>query len=186
MNETLKVIKNRRSIRKYKPDQVGDAELQQIINSAIYAPSARNQQKWHFTVIQDKDVIDKMAKTIRDNALKSGHGYAVTLMGAPGYHVFYNAPTVIVVSCDPDAILIEMDCGIAVENMCLAAESLGIGSCIIGLSRFILLSEEGITLLEGLGFPKGYNHLCTLSLGYVDGEKPPMPERNWDVVNYLK
>ena len=61
MNETLEVIANRRSIRKYKPEQITDKELQQIMEAAILAPSARNQQKWHFTVVQKREIIDEMA-----------------------------------------------------------------------------------------------------------------------------
>ena len=186
MNETLKIIESRRSIRQYKPEQIADDEIRQIIDAAINAPSARNQQKWHFTVIQDKIIIDKMAEIFRVNAHNSGDKSFSHSLGASAYHVFHNAPTVILVSCDLDAFFIEMDCGIAVQNICLAAESLDIGSCIIGLSRFILMSEEGIQLLKGLGMPEGYNHMCTVSLGYADGEKPTMPKRNRDVVNFIK
>lgn len=186
MNETLKVIASRRSVRCYKPEQITDEEIHQIIDAAINAPSARNQQKWHFTVIQDKSVIDRMAEVFRANARNSGDPRTAELLGSPDYHVFHHAPTVILVSCDSEAMFVEMDCGIAVENICLAAESLGIGSCIIGLSRFIVESEEGRDLLQGLGMPEGYGHICTVSLGYPDGEKPQMPERNREVVNYIR
>jgi nitroreductase len=60
MNETLKVIYNRRSIRKYKEQQIPEAELHKILNAAINAPNAGNQQRWHFTVIQKKAVLDKV------------------------------------------------------------------------------------------------------------------------------
>jgi len=186
MSETLKVIESRRSIRRYKPDQLSDEELSQLIDAAIYAPSARNQQKWHFTVVQDKSIIDRMAEIFRINALNSGDKRFANFVGNPEYHVFHHAPTVVMVSCDLDAGFIEMDCGIAIQNICLAAESLGIGSCIIGLSRIILLSEEGKKLVHGLGIPEGYSHICSISLGYPDGEKPKMPPRNRDVVNYIR
>jgi nitroreductase len=67
MNEVLKAMKNRRSIRQYKSEQIGDAELQAIMEAAIYAPSAMNQQKWHFTVIQNRKTLDKIADIINQN-----------------------------------------------------------------------------------------------------------------------
>jgi nitroreductase len=186
MNEILKVIESRRSIRNYKPDQVSEAELQQIIRAAILAPSARNQQCWHFSVIQKKEIIDELARVFRYNAMNSGEQRLAKYFGNEAYHVFFHAPTVIVVSRDPEAGFIDMDCGIAVQNMCLAAESMGIGSCIIGLSRIILYSEEGVDLMQDLGIPEGYSHICSVALGYPDGLKPEMPPRNTDVVNYVR
>ena len=71
MNETLTSIKNRRSIRKFKPEQIGEKELEAIMEAAIYAPSAMNQQKWHFTVIQNPEILAKLVKTTREKLLKS-------------------------------------------------------------------------------------------------------------------
>ncbi len=184
MNETLKVIANRRSIRKYKPDQITDEELKHIIDAAIYAPSARNQQQWHFTVVQNRELIDRMAGIIQDNAVKTDE--RLGFMGSPNYHVFFHAPTVVLVSHIAGGHFIEVDCGMAVQNILLAAESMGIGSCAIGFSRFLLASQEGIGLLKELGMPEGYTHLCCVSLGYPEGPHPSMPTRNWDVVNYIR
>ena len=186
VNETLKVIASRRSRRRYKGEQISDAELRQVMEAAIYAPSARNQQKWHFTVIQDKDLIDKMAQIIQHNAMNAGNEHLAKLMGAPGYHVFHHAPTVVIISYVAGESFVEMDCGMAAQNICLAAESLGLGSCVIGFSRFLLLSQEGKELLQGLGIPEGYSHLCGISLGYTDAKPLPMPRRNKDVVTYIK
>ena len=185
MNETLKVIASRRSNRRYKEEQISEAEIRQIMEAGIYAPSARNQQKWHFTVIQDKGLIDKMAGIIRENAVNSGDK-TLRFLGTPGYHVFHHAPTVVVISCLAEAPFVKMDCGMAAQNILLAAKSLGIGSCAIGLSRLLLLSPEGKDLLQGLGFPEGYSHICSISLGYTDAENPPMPPRKKDVVTYIK
>lgn len=186
MNETLEVIANRRSIRKYKPEQITDKELQQIMEAAILAPSARNQQKWHFTVVQKREIIDEMARIIKSNALNSSEEYAARFMSDPEYHVFFHAPTVILVSHITGGHFIEVDCGMAMQNILLAAESLGIGSCVIGFSRFLLASQVGIDLLKELGMPEGYTHLSAVALGYPDGPHPAMPPRNRDVVNYIK
>jgi nitroreductase len=60
VNEVLTTIKKRRSVRSFKPDQITEAELQTVLEAGIYAPSAGNQQLWHFTVIQDKQVLDQL------------------------------------------------------------------------------------------------------------------------------
>ena len=64
LNETLQIIQQRRSVRKYKPEQIKDSELQAILQAAIYAPSAINQQKCHYTVIQNKDLLNQMVVII--------------------------------------------------------------------------------------------------------------------------
>jgi nitroreductase len=186
MNETFKVINNRRSIRKFKKEQIADSILQEIVNSALYAPNAMNQQKWHFTVIQDKALLDGMVNTIKENIMKSGIDFLVQRASAPDYHTFYNAPTVILVSGDEKSPFIQIGCGAAAQNIALASESLNIGSCIITSSVFLFASEKGNELKRKLGIPDGYNHICTIALGYKDCENPSAPPRNKDVINYIK
>ncbi len=186
MDETLRVIANRRSIRKYQPKQIAEAELEQILNAAIYAPSARNQQKWHFTVIQDRALLDRMVCIIKENILESDNEFLKQRASTPGYHTFHHAPTVIMISAEALAHLIELDCGAAAQNIALAAESLNIGSCIIASSAILFASERGQELAQELGVPKGYIHICSVALGYKDGENPAAPPRNRDVYNYIK
>jgi nitroreductase len=186
MNETIKVINSRRSIRRYKAEQIKDTELQEILNSALYAPNAVNQQKWHFTVIQNKDMLSRMVGIIKENIINSQNEFLSKRASDPGYNTFYNAPTVIMISGDEKAMQIQIDCGLAAENIALAAESLNIGSCIITSSGFLFMSQKGMDLKKELGIPEGYNHICTIALGYKDSENPASPPRNRDVINYIK
>lgn len=185
MNETIKVIKNRRSIRKYKAEQITDSELQQILECALYAPNARNQQMWHFTVIQNKDMLDRMVGIIRENILNSGIEFLIERASAPDYNTFHNAPTVVLVTGDEKVKFVQFDCGAAAQNIALAAKSLNIGSCIMTSSVFVFASEKGNELKKELGIPDGYNHICAIALGYRDGENPDAPPRNKNVVNYI-
>lgn len=61
----INVIKNRRNVRKFKPDQIPDSMLNEILECTILAPSARNQQKWHFKAIQNKSIINRMISILR-------------------------------------------------------------------------------------------------------------------------
>ncbi|MCS7124742.1 MAG: nitroreductase family protein [Candidatus Bathyarchaeota archaeon] len=185
MNETIEVIKRRRSIRKFKPEQIPDSYLQEILECAILAPNARNQQKWHFTVIQNREVLDKMANIMKENMLKSGIGFLVQRAKDPSFNPFGGAPTLVLITADKKARFAEIDCALAAENILIAAESLGLGSLIMASTEFVFASEEGEEVKKELGVPEGYEHVCTIALGYKD-ENPPVRPRRKDVVNYVK
>jgi nitroreductase len=186
MNETLNVIKKRRSIRQFKDKQIADSELQAILESAIYAPNARNQQKWHFTVIQNKDFLRRIASITKENMMNSGIEFFVKRASDPNLNPFFNTPTVIFVTADEEAHFSQIDCALAAQNILLAAESLNIGSHIITTSGFLFISEKGEVLKKEIGIPEGYTHVCAIALGYKEGENPEAPPRNKDVINYIK
>ncbi|HOA77632.1 MAG TPA: nitroreductase family protein, partial [Thermosynergistes sp.] len=79
MNEVLEVIKRRRSIRKYLPDQIKDEELNTILEAAIFAPSGHNEQPWHFLVIQDKELIDRMSEKAKEAMTRSDIDWIVKI-----------------------------------------------------------------------------------------------------------
>ncbi len=186
MNEFLEIIKNRRSIRSYQDKQISDSDLEKIIEAGIYAPTSMNQQKWHFTVIQNKTLLDRMVHSIRENIMNLKIPFLSERASEPGYHTFYNAPTVIVISGEDSANSIQIDIGLAAENIALAACSLDISSCVITSSGFLFAASEGEQWKQELGIPSGYSHICSLALGYKKGENPDAPPRNKEVVNYIK
>jgi nitroreductase len=185
MNFTIENIKNRRSIRKYKAEQIKDDELQQILEFANFAPNARNQQKWHFTVIQNKDVLDRMVSVVKECMMNTGDEFFISRATSPGYNTFHHAPTVILISAEQSYNWALFDCGTAAQNIALAAESLNIGSCIIASSAFAFSSSRGDEFKKELGIPASYEHICVVALGYKD-ENPEVPLRNNDVFNYVK
>jgi nitroreductase len=186
VNETLRVIKSRRSIRNFKPEQIAYTELQEILECALYAPSARNQQKWHFTVVQDKDMLNRMVVLIKENILKSGQEFFIERAKTPGYNTFHSAPTVIIISAEEKAGFTQFDCGAAAQNITLSASAQGIGSCIIASSAFFFAADKNHALKKELGIPDGYVHVCTVALGYRAGENPEAPPRNKGVINYIR
>lgn len=186
MNETLKTIHHRRSIRSYTADQISDEDLQAILDAAIYAPNARNMQKWHFTVIQDKAFIDRMVATIRENMPATGNPMFIERAKDPAYHTFYHAPTVVMISGDKTNNHIGVDAGCAAQNMALAADSLNIGSCVIASSALLFIGDSADAYKKELGFPEGYDHVLCVALGYLDGPAPEAPARNKEVFNYIR
>jgi nitroreductase len=185
MNETLKVIKNRRSIRKFKEEQITDSESEEILDCALCAPNAGNQQKWHFTAIQNKDTLERMERILKENMMNSSVDFLAKLASNPNTRIFGNAPTVILITADDRARFVQIDCAAAAQNVLIAAESLNIGSHIMTSSEFLFASEKSNELKRELGIPDGYNHICTIALGYK-GENPPPKPRRKDVINYIK
>lgn len=178
MNQVLETIKNRRSIRRFRQEQIARDELDLILEAAIWAPSGHNAQPWHFLVIQDRKKIDELSeKNIR---LMSGSSveWVRKLAAKEDYHLFHRAPTVIVVSGKKpgeDLLFPLSDCSAAIQNMLLAAESLDVGSCWIGLTKFLFDVPEEI---QSLGIPCEYSPLYAICLGYKDNSfVPPAPPR---------
>jgi nitroreductase len=185
MNETLRVIQSRRSIRKYKAEPITEAELQAILQAAIYAPSARNQQGWHFTVIRDPATMSRLKDTLKENMLSSGIEFFVERAREPGFVAFHDAPMLIIISADERAGFSPIDCGAAAENIALAAESLNIGTCLMTSSRLLFAADADGELKKALGIPEGYQHVCALTLGYKDCDQPTSAPRREDLVNYI-
>ena len=167
--DVLHAISNRRSHRAYKPDQIPEDILDQILTAALQSPSARNHQPWHFSVVQDAALIQEV------------HDEATNVMGKdgsprfadPDFQIFYYAPTVVFIFGEKEFPWTEVDCGIAVQNIALAAESLGIGSVILGLPKPAFKGNKADELRTKLQCPEGYDFVIAIALGYSTDMKEP-------------
>ncbi|MDR3600579.1 MAG: nitroreductase family protein [Desulfosporosinus sp.] len=185
MNETIKTLLNRRSIRSYTPEQLKDDDLQIILKTGKFAPSAMNQQSWHFTVVQNKEILQRINQVIRAIFLKSGNAHFEEMAKADTFHVFYNAPTLIIVSGDEKAIAPQCDCALAMGNLFLAASSLGIGSCWIHALTQLDTTPEGTKLISDLGIPSGNKIFASGAFGYAASETPTPAPRKDNAVNII-
>ena len=186
MNETIKSIFERRSIRDFGPEQIGNEDLELILDAGRYAASAGNMQPWHFTVVQNSALLEKIAQETRRLMLLSESQLDVLRAQSPDFSNFYHAPTVIIVSGDKKNRFAYGDCADAVQNMAVAAHSLNLGSCYIASFLHALSGENGPALIAAFGLPDGFEPYFSLALGYKTGPNPPAPERNKNVVNYIK
>ena len=186
MNETLKTIKSRRSFRAYKPEQIKDEELQTILGAGRYAPSGGGAQPWHFSVIQKSDVLQKINLACKEAMLKSGNKMFEERAKADNFSIFYHAPTLIVASGDEKAITPQQDCTLALGNMFLAAESIGIGSCWIHALSMLLNGDAGKDLSQELGIPEGYKVQGSGVFGYKPMENPAPAPRKEGTVTIIK
>jgi nitroreductase len=183
-NVVLEAIKSRRSIRKYRPEQIRDEELEAILEAGRYAPSACNEQPWHFTVIQNADILQKINSLVLRGMQQSDLEWHRKMAANSAFRVTYDSPTLIIVSGRVDATAPAVDCAAAMENMMLAAQSLGIGSVWLGLVRFFF--ADSVHVAE-LGIPAGYKPFYGASFGYAfAGTSAVAPKRNGDVVTLIK
>ena len=186
MSEALKNLLSRRSIRAYKEEQIKDEELQAILEAGKYAPSAANQQSWHFTVVQNREVLQKINGVVRSALEKSGNPKFIERAKAENFSAFYHAPTYIIVSGDEKAIAPVADSALALGNLFLAAEALGIGSVWIHIVNFLWETEEGKALFKELGVPEGYRPFGSGAFGYPAGPKPAPAPRKEGTVNIIR
>lgn len=199
---TLDFFSKRHSVRKFKDEQVPKEDIEKIIKAATLAPSGKNVQNWHFVVVRNKELIDKMAKAVEDRNLYLSE-YAETDQDRKfskmiKYHtVFRNAPTVILVFAGPypatglnliKASGADMDeihsflkpspgiqnIGAAMQNLLLATADLGYGGCWMTGCNYASKQIEEI-----VGFEKeGYYLACMTPIGIPEAATHTSPPRN--------
>jgi nitroreductase len=179
MNQVIQTIMDRRSIREYTEEQLSQEQLQTLLQCAINAPSGRNAQPWHFAVLQDAATIHKLEQEFLNHQAQQG------TPKPENYRVLFGAPTVIFVSYDPNSKWAAFDCALATENICLAAHSMGLGSCIVGMIRRLLDDPRYEHLLKMTGTPEGYKLAFAISLGIPEGEPPEARPRDPGKIRFL-
>lgn len=170
MNETLKVLKERRSIRKYKAEQIKDSELDLILEAGTWAPTGKGQQSPVMVVVQDKETISYMSKL---NA---------QIQGNPKADPFYGAPTVVVVLADGENPNWFADGSLVMGNLMNAAWAIGVGSCWINRAKELFDMPEGKELLKKWGLPETLRGVGNCILGYIDGDIPAPKPRKADYI----
>ncbi len=145
-------IYGRRAVREFTPEPVDEKVIRQLVDAAIQAPSAVNQQPWLFTVVRDRALLTSISAKAKAHMLKTSptalasHHFQHILSEAT-FDIFYNAPVLIVISAAAGLWAVE-DCALAAENMMLAAHASGLGTCWIGFARGWLGTSEGKSVLK--------------------------------------
>lgn len=176
MNEVLKTIKARRSVRAYEDRQIPDADLKAILEAATYAPSGMHYETWHFTAIQNATLLAELNKHIKDAFAKSDDKRLQERGQSDTYCCHYHAPTLVIVSNEPAQWWAAMDCACAIENMFLAAQSLEIGSCWINQLGTTCDDAQVRAFITKLGVPAGHQVFGCVALGYR-AEGSPLKEK---------
>ena len=174
----LDAIMTRRSTRSYKPAAVEPEKLQQIIDAGRHAPSGGNNQTCHFLVVQNPEVLKKLA-TLAENAFAkmevtpetySSLKMSINLSKKGGYVFYYNAPVLIIVANQKNYGNNMADSAVAVENMFIAANALDLGSCWINQLHWLTEDAEILSYLRELGLKENERVYASLVVGYAKSE----------------
>lgn len=185
MNDVIQTILNRRAVRKYEDKPVSRENLEWIVQCGQYAATAMGIQPWHFTVVTDRKVLDKLSDANKAIMLADPNTPAPVLESIKSgqFDVYRGAPCAVLVSGDASMRYAEADCANAVENMAIAAKSLGLDSCYLASFQVCLNAPGGESLKAELGIPEGYTPNFALSIGYGAEQPEPAPRRegtvNW-------
>jgi nitroreductase len=185
-NPALENIYARRSVRKYTDDRLPNEVIGEILRAGTFAPTATNQQPWRWVVIRNREMIKRYGQRAKKLWLEqfkdTTNPHLVSLsrvMSRPEMDIFYDAPVLVLVFSVPDALHGEIDCALAAENMMLAARSLGVGSCWIGLASPLGADPE---FRKETGVPEQYMLVAPLIFGYPAKENTRAPPRDNEVL----
>ena len=177
-NPVLSCIMARRSIRKYLDKPVEHEKLELIVRAGINAPSGMNFQPWAVRVVEDQQLINDVNEIFKQEnpeQVKRDKDFK---------NMFRNAPNLICV-CTPENGG-ELDAGLLGENMMLAAQSLGLGTCCLGGPvHFLTSNPKAKFFIDRLEMPEGYRLLYILAVGYPD-EQPNARPRDASKVKFIR
>jgi len=178
-NEVMNIIMARRSVRQYLDKPVEHEKLEAVVRAGINAPSGMNRQPWIIRVVEDQQLIAQVTEVYKqenpEHVARDPHFK----------NMFRNAPNLICV-CTPANGGGELDAGMLGQNMMLAAQSMGLGTCCLGGPvRFLLANEKCRFFLDRLDIPEDYRLNYILAIGYPD-ESPEAKPRDESKVKYIK
>jgi len=167
MNEIIKAMKERRSIRKFKSDMVSKKDIDEIIEAGLYAANGMGKQAVITVAVTKKQLRDKISK---DNCKIGGWD--------EGFDPFYNAPVILIVLAQKDWRNKVYDGSLVIGNMMLAAHSLGLGSIWIHRAKEEFETDEYKKLLKDIGIEGEWEGIGHCAIGYIDGDIPkPAPRK---------
>ena len=174
-NAVLDTIAARRSHRVYQDTPVSQEQLDALLAACLQAPSAVNRQPWHISVVRDKQLLSDINDATREGMMRLDSGKRSPRFEDQQFDVFYHAPLVLFFSADPSWRYSMMDCGIAVQNIALAAESMGLGSVILGLPHEAFVGDRAEEFRRRLCFLPGEDFAIAIAIGVPADTKAAHP-----------
>ena len=177
--DLTEAIFGRRSTRDYTAEAVDEPTIRRLIDAAIHAPNAVNEQPWTFTVVRDQDLLDRVSQDAKSHLLATlpagleSDRYR-TMLSDPSFQIFYHAPALILISGISQSPWVVEDCALAADNLMLAAYGLGLGTCWIGFAQSFLNTPEGKT---ALGLPATWMPVAPIIVGHPKTVPAPVPRK---------
>ncbi len=171
-NPTIRSILDRRSVRKYETKEIDQEVLETLLKVAEQAPSAKNQQSCLEIVVRDQQFLEEMDNAFMDVMVRK-HDRTI-----PKGYLFHDAPCIIMLPRDASNIWSREDSGILAQTISIAAHSLGLGTCIIGLIRYLADHESVQEFYQKMQIPEGYALDLCVSVGYPAEMPTAKPRKN--------
>lgn len=177
----LDAIAARRAIRSYSPEPVDAATVNALLHAAVRAPTAMHAEPWSFVVVQDRARLARISDRAKALALAMpGIGaYYGALLRDPGFSVFYDASTLVVICATAITPFATADCWLAAENLMLAACAYGLGTCVIGFAVAALAASD---VRAELGIPDDVTVVAPIVVGIPTSTPPPTSRRDPDIL----
>jgi nitroreductase len=185
MNEVIKNIFERRTVRFFTDAPVKDEDIETLLECAKVTPSALNRQPWHFTVLRDRALMDEISVANKEIMLNSGDPVMIEKANEPDFDSFRTSKTAILISSENAAPYGMADCANAAMIMTLVATSLGLGSCYIAGFNNVLRKPEGADFRARLKTPEGYTPIFGVCLGYIAEQPKPRKPLKPETVTYI-
>jgi nitroreductase len=181
--DVIEAIAGRRAVREFTQEAVDERTIRHLIDAAMQAPSAVNEQPWTFTVVRDQGMLDRISRDAKAYLLVnmpagSHSDHFQSLLTDPQFQIFYRAPVLILIAARAPGPWIVEDCALAAENLMLAAHAAGLGSCWIGFAQGFLNSPAGRMML---GIPATWTTVAPIIVGHPKAAPPPVPRKSPEV-----
>ncbi|MEG1560493.1 MAG: nitroreductase family protein [Clostridia bacterium] len=173
LNSVLETIALRSSIRAYKDDKLTEKQIIELKRSALEAPTAMNKQLEKHIFITNKDLLNKIESIAVEELIKNGGEDMKSRLIARNNSVLYNAPLLVLTFCERGLRFADVNSGIAVMSMALAAKSMGLDSVIIGMIDCVFSCAKGLSIMQELSIPDTYRFAISIAIGNANTEKAP-------------
>jgi nitroreductase len=169
----LKAIYARHSVRSYAPTPLANADVQTLLDAAVHAPTAMHEEPWAFVVVQDQALLQRLSDLakpifVEEVRHRNAHGtnHSFDHFIRTDFNIFHGANTLIIVCARPLGPFVVADCWLAAENLMLAANAIGLGSCVIGSAVAALNIHKVKT---EFGIPDEYSAIAPVVVGVPSG-----------------
>lgn len=194
-SSTLDAMYQRRAVRAYKEEKLGEDSIRRLLDAAVHAPTAMHLEPWAFVVIQNKEVLKRYSDRAKSMLLAQAQSDAAkedaiplkqsyrTMLADPAFNIFYDAGTLIVVCRTMSGPFTDADCWLAAENLMLAATATGLGTCCIGFAVGVLNEPD---VKRELGIPAEGAAVAPIIVGSPRAEAAPVGRKAPVILGWRK
>lgn len=184
----LEAIQLRRAVRAYTPEAVDEATIRRLLDAAVLAPNAMNEQAWLFSVVQNKETLKRWSDRAKSLLLDQASADPKTqhynpMLIDPKFNIFYDAGTLIVIASKARGTYTDADCWLSAENLMLAACEMGVGSCPIGFAVTVLNTPQ---VKKELNLPEAAVAVAPIIIGRPSAVSARPPRSAPEVTTWIR